>query len=286
MTETSGWAASADGTQLFWSRRTEGGPAPATLLFVHGLAEHSGRYGHVLGHFAKRGFDCWAFDYRGHGRSPGLRVHIDRFDELDGDVAAVRNMVAEASPGVPLVMVGHSQGGLLTLRHALARPRGLRGIIVSSPFLGIHPASRPPAALQMVANIVSTFAKRLMFSKVADPALLSRRPGIAEAYVADPLVSSTVSARWFTEVVRAQADTDARAAELAVPALIMQSGDDRLTDPAATRSWAGNAPADLVEYVEWDGFYHEMFNEPERELVFAHMERWLDVLLADHRSNA
>lgn len=279
MTETQGWTESGDGTRLFWRRRTAGPAAQATLLFVHGLAEHSGRYVHVLGHFAGRGFDCWALDYRGHGQSPGLRVHVDRFGEFDEDVAAVRHLAAAACPGLPLVLVGHSQGGLLVLRQALAEPRGLAGIIVSSPFLGIHPDSKPPAALQMVANIVSTFAKRLMFSKVADPALLSRRPGVAEAYVADPLVSSTVSARWFTEVVRAQAETRVGAAGLSVPALIMQSGDDRLADPAATRSWADNAPADLVDYVEWDGFYHEMFNELEREQVFARMERWLDALL-------
>lgn len=276
------WTSSADGTSLYWQRVSPDGPARAALLFVHGLAEHSGRYGHVLGHFAGRGFDCWALDYRGHGRSPGPRVHVDRFGEFDEDVAAVRHLAATTCPGLPLVLVGHSQGGLLVLRQALAEPQGLTGIIVSSPFLGIHPDSKPPAALQMVANIVSTFAKRLMFSKVADPALLSRRPGVAEAYVADPLVSSTVSARWFTEVVRAQAEAGAG---LAVPALIMQSGDDRLADPAATRSWADNAPAHLVEYVEWDGFYHEMFNELEREQVFAHMEQWLQALVGAHRSN-
>jgi alpha-beta hydrolase superfamily lysophospholipase len=285
MTETSDWTESGDGTRLFWRRRTAGPAARATLLFVHGLAEHSGRYMHVLDHFAARGFDCWGLDYRGHGQSPGLRVHVDRFGEFDEDVAAVRHLAATTCDGLPLVLVGHSQGGLLVLRQALAEPQGLAGIIVSSPFLGIHPASKPPAALQVVANIVSTFAKRLMFSKVADPSLLSRQPGIAEAYVADPLVSSTVSARWFTEVVRAQTETRAGAAGLAVPALIMQSGGDRLADPAATRSWADNAPTDLVEYIEWDGFYHEMFNEPEREQVFARMERWLQALIGDHRSN-
>lgn len=285
MTETSGWTESGDGTRLFWRRWSAGSAAQAALLFVHGLAEHSGRYLHVLDHFAARGFDCWALDYRGHGQSPGLRVHVDRFGEFDEDVAAVRHLAAAACPGLPLVLVGHSQGGLLVLRRALAEPHGLAGIIVSSPFLGIHPDSKPPAALQMVANIVSTFARRLMFSKVADPSLLSRQAGIAEAYVADPLVSSTVSARWFTEVVRAQAETMAGAAGLAVPALIMQSGDDRLADPAATRTWVDNAPAHLVEYVEWDGFYHEMFNELEHEQVFARMERWIEALLGTHRSN-
>jgi lysophospholipase len=275
MIESNGWFDSADGTRLYWRRQHPHREPLATLLFVHGLAEHSGRYAHVLEYFANAGYDCWAFDYRCHGNSPGLRVHVDRFDEFTADLAAAHRMVQTASGKSTLILVGHSQGGLLALRYALTRPDGVDGIIVSSPFLGIHPNSKPPAALQMVANIISTFSSKLMFSKVADPSCLSRTPGVAEAYVADPLVSSTVSARWFTEVMRAQLDTRERAGNLAVPALVMQSGDDRLADPSATREWAAKAPAELVEYVEWPGLYHEMFNEPEREQVFEKMVSWL-----------
>lgn len=276
MTGEQGWFESTDGTRLLWRRERPEGDARATLLFVHGLAEHSGRYAHVFEHFTAAGYDCWAFDYRCHGSSPGLRVHVDRFDEFSDDVASAHRMVRDASANTPLILVGHSQGGLLVLRHAVSDAEGIDGIIISSPFLGMHPDSKPPAALQMMANIVSTFSKKLMFSKVADPAFLSRTPGIAEAYVADPLVSSTVSARWFTEVMKAQLETREMADRLSVPALIMQSGDDRLVDPSVTRDWAAQAPANLVEYVEWPELYHEMFNEPEREQVFERMEIWLD----------
>ncbi len=270
-----GWTESADGNRLFWRRHAPEGETRAVLLVVHGLAEHSGRYLHVLDRFANAGFDCWAHDYRGHGQSPGPRVHVGQFDEFLTDLAAARRMVGEARQGVPFFLVGHSQGGLIVLREALTRPQGLEGIVVSSPFLGMHPDAAPPAALHMVANIVSTFAPKLMFSKIAEPSALSRDPKVPEAYMADPLVSTTVSARWFTSVLRAQADTQARASTLSVPALIMQSGDDRLTDPAATRSWVADAPSDLVDYVEWEGLYHEMFNEPEKEMVFERVESWL-----------
>jgi alpha-beta hydrolase superfamily lysophospholipase len=248
----------------------------AELLFVHGLAEHSGRYGHVMRYFADRGFDCWAVDYRCHGKSPGLRVHVDRFDEFLLDIAAAYRLVRAEQTWLPLFLVGHSQGGLLVLRHVLARPDGIEGIIVSSPFLGMHPNAAPSAPLHVVANIISTFSPKLMFSKVAEPRFLSRNPSVAEAYVNDPLVSNTVSARWFTEVLRAQADTLARAPDLTIPALVMQSGDDRLADPEATRAWVAAAPADLVDYVEWDGLFHEMFNEPEKQQVFEKMDGWLE----------
>ena len=271
-----GWTESADGNRLFWRRHSAEGDARAVLLFVHGLAEHSGRYLHVLDHFANAGFDCWAYDYRGHGQSPGLRVHVGQFDEFLIDLTAARRLVREAQPDLPFFLVGHSQGGLIVLREALTHPQGLEGIVVSSPFLGMHPDAAPPAPLHMVANIVSTFAPKLMFSKVAEPSALSRDPKVPEAYIADPLVSSTVSARWFTSVLAAHADTHARASTLSLPALIMQSGDDRVTNPAATRSWVADAPSDLIDYVEWEGLYHEMFNEPEKEEVFNRVEAWLD----------
>ncbi|MCG6950656.1 MAG: alpha/beta hydrolase [Acidobacteria bacterium] len=270
-----GWTKSADGNRLFWRRHSPEGDPRAALLIVHGLAEHTGRYVHVLDHFAEAGFDCWAHDYRGHGRSPGLRVHVDSFDEFLTDLAAVRTLVGEAQPDLPLFLVGHSQGGLITLRDALIHPTGLAGIVVSSPFLGVHPSAAPPPALHMVANIVSTFVPKLMFSKPAEPSALSHDPAVPEAYINDPLVSDTVSARWFTSVLRAHADTLARAPSLTLPTLVMQSGDDLLADPAATRRWVANAPDHLVDYVEWDGLYHEMFNEPEKEEVFDRMEAWL-----------
>jgi alpha-beta hydrolase superfamily lysophospholipase len=276
-----GWTQSSDGNRLFWRRHAPEGDSRAVLLVVHGLAEHTGRYLHVLDHFANAGFDCWAHDYRGHGQSPGDRVDVRHSDDFLTDLAAARRLVGEAQPDLPLFLVGHSQGGLIVLREALANPQGLEGIVVSSPFLGMHPDAAPPAALHMVANIVSTFAPKLMFSKVAEPSALSRDPKVPEAYIADPLVSTTVSARWFTSVMAAHADTHARASTLSLPALVMQSGDDRLTDPAATRSWVSAAPADLVDYVEWEGLYHEMFNEPEKEMVFERVEQWLDERLGD-----
>jgi len=284
MTHDEGWVESSDGLRLFWRRSAPEGEARAALLFVHGLAEHSGRYLHVIDFFSARGFDCWAVDYRCHGKSPGQRVHIDRFEEFLDDIETARRLVSDTVPKLPLYLIGHSQGGLLVLRNTLDHSDDLDGIIVSSPFIGLHPDAAPPAPLQVLANIVSTFLPKQMFSKVADPSYLSRDPRVAEAYQADPLVSTTVSARWFVQVQRAQTDTRARAAQLSVPALVMQSGDDRLVDPAATRAWAAAAPVEHVDYVEWEGFYHEMFNEPEQEQVFERMLRWLDDQLGDSPS--
>lgn len=275
MTGDEGWTTNADGLRLFWRRMRPKGEPKAALLLVHGLAEHSGRYRHVMAHFAGAGYDCLAVDMRGHGKSPGLRVHVDRFDEYLSDVQAGHELARETNPERQLFVIGHSQGGLITLRYALTYPEDLAGIVVSSPFLGLHPDARPGAVLNLAAKILSTLTPKLLLSKPPDPSFLSHDPEVGKAYLADPLVSRKVSARWFTEVMAAHADTLVRAGDLRVPALVMQSGDDRLADPAATRAWAAAAPAHRVEYVEWEGFYHEMFNEPEKEQVFAKVESWL-----------
>jgi lysophospholipase len=126
---------------------------------------------------------------------------------------------------------------------------------------------------------MSTFFPAVMFSRDPEPRRLSRDPRVVEAFINDPLVSSSVSARWFTGLMQAQHDTRARAHELEVPTLLMQSGADTLVDPDATRDWAAAAPSALVDYIEWDGFYHEMFNELEKERVFAAMLAWIGTQL-------
>ncbi len=276
MTQVEGWVTRSGGTQIFWRRvQPQSREARLALLFVHGLAEHSGRYLHVMRHFSARGYDCWALDYRGHGKSPGKRVHVSRFESYLDDVLAVAGLVHEEDPGRPLVFIGHSQGGLIVLELALAYPEQMAGAIVSSPFLAVHPDARPSFALRCIAQVLSVIAPSLMFPSGADPDFLSHDPGVCRAYVEDPLVSRKVSARWFTEVVKAQAATMAGARGLHVPALVMQSGADHLVDPEATRQWASTAPQELVTYVEWNELYHEMFNEPVHERVFSRMESWL-----------
>lgn len=193
------------------------------------------------------------------------------------DVGVVLDHVRGQHPDVPVVLVGHSQGGLIALSYVLDHPRDVTGAIVSSPFLGIHPSVRPSPPLKLAARILSVIAPKLRLPNNVNPEHLSRDPDVAPAYSSDPLTSDKVSARWFTSIVAAHRLVLAQAPSLSVPALVMQSGADRLVDAAATRAWVDAAPRVLVEYVEWDGYYHEMFNEPEGERlrVFERMERWL-----------
>lgn len=269
-----------DGPTLHWYGRLGDGPAKAVLLFVHGLAEHSGRYGWPMEYFLPRGFACYAFDLRGHGRSGGTSVHVRHFDDYDDDVGAIVRLVKGRHPGTPLFLVGHSMGGVVALRHALGHAEQLDGLVLSSPGFDAHPDLRPPAWLANLARLLSTLAPSLLIRSDLDPSRISRDPAVVEAYRNDPLVSNKVSARWFTSFVAAQKDVFERADDLRRPVLLMQSEADLLVDPRATARWSELAPPDLVSYYTWPGFYHEMFNEPERLRVYELVERWLSDRLA------
>ncbi len=277
MNHEEGTLATDDGLALYWQSWQPPGEPDGVLVFVHGLAEHSGRYLNPVRHFVARGWSCLGFDYRGHGRSPGPRVHVSSFDEFLADVGEARRLARIRHPETPLFLVGHSQGGLLALLSGLENSRYLDGVISSSPFIGFHPETRPTAVVATAAKVLSKLTPRLMVDTKLDLDALCRDPEVVEAYRSDPLVSDTVSLGWANAVTAAQTSALDLAPTLEVPTLVMQAGADRIVDPEATRSWVSAAPGNLVDYVEWEGYFHELFNEPllDRREVFDRMEAWL-----------
>jgi lysophospholipase len=277
----------ADLADREWTVRAPGGPllfgqswGPATapraaVLVVHGLAEHSGRYGLTAAALNDAGFAVHAVDYRGHGRSEGGRVHVDDVGDYVADVRAALEEVRRRNPGLPVFLLGHSQGGLIALKAALDDPGAIDGLVVTSPFLAVHPASRPSAFVRALARVMLRLSPRRPLPTSLDVRLLSRDTSVGEAYARDPLVSHAASAGWLRAIGQAQRDVRARAPRLRVPTLLMAAGSDRLVDAEATRQFAREAAPDAVEFVWWDGFYHEILNDQGREEVLARIVRWL-----------
>jgi len=166
-------------------------------------------------------------------------------------------------------------GGLITISYVLQSSEPVSGAIISSPALGTHPDFKPPAVLRLLVSVLDRLAPRIRFPSDLDTSAVSRDPAVVQAYLDDPLVSQKVSARWYAEILRTIRRAHADAHALSVPLLLMQSGADRLVDPAAPARWADAAPPGLVELVTWQGFYHEMFNEPERHQVRLRTLEWL-----------
>ena len=274
----SGRVETSDGLSLVWQAWAP--PAAiGVVVVVHGLAEHSGRYGETGEYLAERGWAVYAMDLRGHGLSPDGRkpgrVHVDEFSDYSRDVGAMVTLARQDHPDLPLFLLGHSMGGLISLSYALAKPGDLAGAVISSPALGTHPEFQPPRVLKWLVGVLSRVAPRLLFKSDLDAEALSRDPDVVRAYLDDPLVSEKVSARWYASIIRAMKRAHEQAPSLAVPVLLMQSGADRLVDPGAPLRWAARAPDGLVTTVTWQGFYHEMLHEPEKDRVRHKIIDWL-----------
>lgn len=262
----------AGGLQLYhqcW--RPEGGER-ATLALVHGFGEHSGRYGNVVDHFAPRGYAIHAFDLRGHGRSPGARGYVERWDTFRDDVRAFLALVRGHAPEAPLFLLGHSMGGLIVLEYVLRDPNGLAGVVASGPLLaqaGVSPI------LMMVSTLLSAVWPRLTLDVGLEATALSRDEAVIQAYVNDPLVHGQGTPRLGEEIKRAYEWTQAHAAEMRIPCLILHGSADRLAPPEASRVFYEHVTFEDKARRVYEGYYHEVFNDLGHERVLSDVEQWI-----------
>jgi alpha-beta hydrolase superfamily lysophospholipase len=261
-----------DGTTLFY--RTY---VPETeriqVVISHGLGEHSGRYGHVVDTLCPMGASLWIHDHRGHGRSQGKRGHINDFDDYLQDLKILMEMAR--TDGVPLLLLGHSMGGLIALSFVRKFPGYVDGLIVSSPLLGVP---KPPApVLKAIARILSVVWPAFSLDNQLDPALISHDGAEVRAYVKNKWVHSRISVRWFTRCM-AEIDATGGAPEaIDTPILMQIAGDDQLVSPpAALAYFDGLTVADKTLF-HYQNLYHEIYNErlPDRDKVLADLKEWV-----------
>jgi alpha-beta hydrolase superfamily lysophospholipase len=274
-TRDEGYFNAQDGLRLHFQTWNGGGKPRAILAVVHGYLEHGGRYGFLVDHFVPRGYPVYVFDHRGHGRSMGRRAFVSSFSDYLEDVDRyLATIQAREGSGHKTFLVGHSLGGLVSLRYAIESPEGLAGVVASSPYLG-NKVPVSPGKL-WAAKVLSRVAPAMAMEAAVDPALLSHDPEVARAYAQDPLVGKRFTVRWSTETLAAQAETVARAGELRIPCLLLQAGDDQIADPTVSRAFFDRLTTPDREWREYEGFYHEIFNEPGRDRVFQDLGEWLE----------
>jgi alpha-beta hydrolase superfamily lysophospholipase len=249
------------------------GEARGTVVIAHGINEHGGRYAHVAQRLVDDGWMVGAADHRGHGLSGGRRAAVERFDDWITDLDSYIRDVLTAAPR-PLFLVGHSLGGLIAVVYALRHPDVLDGLVLSSPSV-MPPTTVSPAAIR-AGRFLSRWASNLPVVTLRLDAV-SRDPAVVEAYRSDPLVHlGKVRARTGAEILRAIDEVQRDIARLRLPVLSVQGTVDMLVDPGAARwvdAHVGSADHTLHVY---EGLYHEVFNEPERERVLDDVVGWLD----------
>lgn len=252
--------------------------ARAVVVISHGLAEHGGRYEHVAARLVDAGYAVYAIDHRGHGQSGGAgRANIDRFDFVVSDLGSFIGRAQREHPGAITILLGHSMGGLIALATALRNPKVLRALVLSGPALAAGEVASP--AKMLVARVLSAVSPNTGALTLPASAV-SRDPAVVSAYEQDPLVfRGSIPARTLVELLQAMAAIDARVHELRLPVLVQHGTADQLVPLAGVHpiyQRLGDAKSRTLRLYE--GLYHEVYNEPERERVIGDLLSWLEAV--------
>ncbi|MDP2623608.1 MAG: lysophospholipase [Actinomycetota bacterium] len=267
MNAETGSRRATDGILLFTRRwRPTGDPRSAVVL-VHGIAEHAGRYEHVGAALAARGHDVRATDLRGFGRSDGRRAAVNDWheylDDLSGDIASARHL------GVPVVLLGHSLGGLIALSYALSDRPGPDLLVLSAPAVD----AAIPLYKKIAARVLGVVSPNKEIGNALDGAQLCRDPTVGERYFADPLLHARTTLGLGRAALRAGDRARAQFARLQVPTLVIHGGADTIVPPPISAP-LGELPG--VERVLFPSFRHESFNEEGGAQAIATIADWLE----------
>jgi acylglycerol lipase len=269
--------AGVGGLELYrrWWRdgRADSDPPAAVVVLVHGAGEHSGRYEHVAERLVGDGYAVHALDHRGHGRSQGPRALIDRVDHAVTDLNALVSAAVqhESAASIPVVMVGHSMGAMIALRYAGYHQHRLDGLALSSALASIEASP----ALRIVGRVISAVTPTLGLITI-DSSLISRDPDVVAAYRSDPLVHhGKLPARTAAEIADTVAGFPSQVHEITIPTLIMYGTEDRLCPPTGSEMLGERIGAADKRVIRYQGLYHEIFNEPERDAVLSDLSGWL-----------
>ncbi len=268
-----GYFSARDGLRLFWHTAKALNPA-AHVAVIHGYAEHLGRHAEVTRALAFAGYTVHLLDCRGHGQSGGKRAHADNFDQYLSDLELFLARVKEQAQGLPVFMVGHSHGGLIAARYLLDKPEAVRGVVLSSPYFRLK--LQVPALKIMAGKLMARILPSLPMRNDLKAEQLTRDVAIQNATKADPLYQQIATPGWFTASNGAQETVLRRATEFVTPFLLLFGGADPIADPAAGREFFEAATSKDKQHKQYDGLLHELFHEPERDLVFKDLIGWLD----------
>ena len=242
------------------------------VLLVHGLGEHAGRYEELARRLNDWGFAVRGYDHYGHGDSGGARGGLPSDQRLVEDLADVLGSTRKRmEASTPLILLGHSMGGLVAAQLVAQGLGRVEGLVLSSPALdpGLN------ALQKLLLAVLPSIAPDLRVGNGLNPKWISHDPQVVQTYQQDKLIHDRISGR----LARYIADTGpavlAAAPRWQVPTLLMYAGSDKLVSPRGSAAFAKAAPARVVEVQAYPELYHEIFNELEREPVYARLEDWL-----------
>jgi alpha-beta hydrolase superfamily lysophospholipase len=257
--------------------RKKGVTPKRALMIIHGQGEHGGRYQHVP-HYLGEDYDLIvAPDLRGHGRSEGIRGHVDRFDEYVDDALLAWNWLQKQVPvNCKMDWLGHSMGGLVSLRAFLYRQDlNADHLIISSPLIGLKVPV--PMVKVVAAKVVSKFFGALQMQTGLDATKVSRDPNVVDAYLKDRLNHSIATPKFFfsmKEAMEGLVSSDLRIHEK-TRVLFQLAGEDEIVDTGAAKDFFERLHHEDKKVIVYPGLYHEIYNELVKENVFDDLKNWI-----------
>ena len=244
-----------------------------TVLLVHGLGEHAGRYGELAANLHQWGFAVRGYDQQGHGQSEGARGDLLRPGSLQADLCRVIDDTRQRPTlaDTPLILLGHSMGGLVVARTLAEQLRPVDAAVLSSPALGAFPTLFQKMLLATLPRVVP----HLRVDNGLKTEWVARDPDVVKAYQADPMVHRRISTGLAAWILNNGTQTLEDAAQWSVPTLLLYAGQDRLVNAQASADFAQAAPKSVVQAQCFEGMYHEIFNDLYRAQVFTALKRWL-----------
>jgi alpha-beta hydrolase superfamily lysophospholipase len=274
MNHTTSYLTADDGHRIFTQTWTPDGAARAGLVISHGYAEHGGRYAHVGEYFAGKGYHVCAPDHRAHGRSDGRNTYVRSFDLFLSDLGQVVRETGAALSNRPLFLLGHSMGGAIALAYVMNYQPDLRGVLLSAPVI-MTGDDIPPIMIKL-AGFLGTVVPHMPTIKL-DAKSVSRDPAVVASYESDPLnYRGGIPARTGAELNRVIEWIRSELAQFSLPCFLANGSADKLSDPGVSQFIYDRCSSEDKTVHVYDGLFHEILNEPEKETVMSDMLAWME----------
>lgn len=249
------------------------------LVVQHGFGEHSGRYGNLIAALENENTAVYALDARGHGKTPGKRGHIDDFNLYASDLAVLLAKARAENPSVPMILLGHSMGGLIATLAALKPEvsKELKGLIVSSG--AFKPALDTTQAIKKaVGTMLAKIAPAMTVPAGLDVRLISRDDNVVQAYGNDPLVHGKISMKMGVDLFATGEMLIEQAGKITLPILVIHGDADGIAQAEGSKAFFQGVSSQDKTIKLYPGFYHETMNEPlsDRRQVLSDIVGWIN----------
>jgi len=263
-----------DGLEMYAKAWVPAEKVKGVVCLVHGVGEHIGRYQADGEALSGAGYILAGFDQRGFGRSDGQRGHTPNLEAYFDDIDLFLAEVTRRYPDQPRFLYGHSMGAILVLAYTSVRQPPLAGVIATAP--GLKSSVEEQKLKAFLAKVLGKILPTISMKSDIDVQTLSRDPAVANLYMNDPFVHTTITTAWGKAMLDAIHLAFENASHFPLPLLLMHGTKDAIAYPTSSLEFAKLAPKDKVTLKMWGGFKHELHTDPEKAEVFKVMIDWLD----------